>query len=46
MEENYSENEQRAGQKPFILNFLEHYEGAMSGTTSGTYEDIDAADYD
>jgi len=29
---------------PFILNFLETREGAMSGTTSGTPNDIDCAD--
>jgi|TARA_Y100000294_G_C8298950_1_gene233924 hypothetical protein len=46
MVENCSENEQQAGQEPFILSFLEHYEGAMAGTTSGTYNHIDGADYD
>jgi len=45
MEENYSENEQQATEKPFILDFLEYYKGAMSATTSGTYGDIDAADF-
>jgi len=29
---------------PFILNFLEVREGAMSATTSGTPNDIDCAD--
>ena len=31
---------------PFILQFLEPREGAMAGTTSGTYPDIDASDVD
>ena len=46
MEKNHSENEQQANEKPFILNFLEYYEGAMSTTTSGRWDDIDSADYD
>ena len=33
-------------QLPFILSFLEYRKGAMSGTTSGTYDDIDCADTD
>lgn len=29
---------------PFILLFLEEYDGAMSATTSGTFGNIDGAD--
>lgn len=29
---------------PFILNFLEHREGATSSTTCGTWADIDCSD--
>ena len=38
--------EQQITEKPFILNFLEYHQGAMSPTTSGTYDDIDCADRD
>lgn len=30
---------------PFILNFLEHRDGVMAGTTSGIWTDIDASDW-
>ena len=33
-------------QKPFILNFLEYKEGAISPTTSGTWDDINSHDTD
>ncbi|NQU84085.1 MAG: hypothetical protein HQ536_05240 [Parcubacteria group bacterium] len=29
---------------PFILDFIEERKGAVCGTTSGTWEDIDCAD--
>ncbi len=31
---------------PFILQNLVEYSGAVSPTTSGTYDDVDASDYD
>lgn len=31
---------------PFTLRHLEEYEGARSGTTSGTFDDVDASDKD
>ena len=31
---------------PFILRFLSRYQGATCGTTSGTWDHIDAADRD
>lgn len=46
MEEKHLEKEQQIVEKPFILNFLECHKGAMSPTTSGTYNDIDCADQD
>jgi len=37
-------DEQKVQPLPFILCFLEKRENATSGTTSGTFGDIDCAD--
>jgi hypothetical protein len=45
--ETHNDNQnQEAGVQPLILDFLEVREGAASGTTSGTWGDIDGADTD
>lgn len=38
------QQEEKNVELPFILNFLEEYKGAMSFTTSGTYDNCDAFD--
>ncbi len=38
-------NQQPVAELPFILDFLEHRDGAMAGTTSGVWTDIDCFDW-
>jgi len=40
------EEEAKIEEMPFILNFLEVREGAVSFTTTGTYENPDMSDTD
>ncbi|MFA6601280.1 MAG: hypothetical protein WCT02_00230 [Candidatus Paceibacterota bacterium] len=39
-----TDSEKQTVALPFILTFLTPYEGASGPTTSGTYDNIDAAD--